>query len=107
MNNHPFPLRRATAAGRAFTLIECIGVVAVVAVVAAMLVPMVIRRFDQAARNRDAADLSTMMESLKDYIIKTKTIPSNLSGAISTNMALPLGLITKTPRKTDRTFMVD
>ena len=90
-----------------FTLIECIGVVTVIALVAAMLVPAVIRRIDQAARDRDAAELATMADALKNYVLKTKTIPSNLPGAISTNMALPLTLISKTPRKTDRTFMID
>jgi len=97
----------ADSAARGFTLIECIGVVTVIAVVAAMLVPVVIRRLDQAARNRDAAELDTMVTSLKRYIRDTRTIPSNLSGAIATNMALPLNLISKTPRNTDRVFLID
>jgi type II secretory pathway pseudopilin PulG len=93
--------------GSGFTLIECIGVVTVVALVAAMLVPNVIRRLDQNARTRDAADLSAMVVALKDYVAKTKTVPSNLAGAISTNLALPLTLVSKTPRKTDRSFLID
>src|SRR5262245_49990228 len=110
MTNAHFELKRPATLQRArgaFTLIECIGVITVIALVAAMLVPIVIRRLDQAARTRDAADLDAMVAALQQYVLRTKSVPSNLSGAISTNLSLPLGLINKTPRKTDRAFMID
>src|SRR5438552_2026386 len=48
----------------AFTLIELIGVLAVVAILAAFAVPSVIKEIDQAARTRDAAEVSGLASAL-------------------------------------------
>jgi hypothetical protein len=72
-----------------------------------MLVPTIVRRVDHAARTKDAAELDGMAEALKQYVIRTKTVPSDLPAAIKDHMVLPLGKITTTPRGTSRTFLID
>src|ERR1017187_2416928 len=67
--------RTPNASRRGFTLIELIGVLAVMAILAACLAPVVVRRLDQAARTRDAAELSGMVGSLRSVILRTGQIP--------------------------------
>jgi type II secretory pathway pseudopilin PulG len=95
------------AAFRGFTLIECIGVIAVVAFLVGMLVPTIIRRVDQSARTQDGADVDAMVEALRQYVLQNKVVPSNLTNAIKANMTLPANLIMRTRRGTLRSFLID
>src|SRR6266540_501066 len=57
---HLRPAVVSLPATHAFSLIEMIGVLAVIAILAAALVPNVIRRMDIAARQRETSDLKVM-----------------------------------------------
>ena len=60
---------------RAFSLIEFIGVLAVIAILAVALAPAMIRRISQANINREASDLATLADALKQQVLRQKTIP--------------------------------
>jgi len=95
--------------GKAFTLLELIGVLAIVAILAAALVPNVIRQVDQAAWTKETADLKAMGEALELSIRNHKTVPdfTNLPAVIAREMALPVGGVSHTPRGYARAFLVD
>src|SRR4051812_49216590 len=61
---------------RGFTAIEMIGVLAVIAMLAAAIMPNVIRKVDRAALVRETSDLSTMANGLVQSIRREKTIPA-------------------------------
>lgn len=93
----------------AFTLLEFIGVVAVLALVAAMLAPVVIKRMDRAALTRETADLAAMAEGLEQHILRNQTIPApaTLAQDVGNEMSLSAGDIATTPRQYNRVFLAD
>src|ERR1051326_1431853 len=62
------PLLRRSASGRAFSLIELIGVLAVIAILAAALVPALIRQMDRIAGEQESAALKSFSDSLQQSI---------------------------------------
>ena|SRR5437867_764131 len=93
----------------AFTAIELIGVLAVVAILAAALVPNVIRRIDRATWQRVTSDLSTMANGLVQCVKRDKQIPASnaIAQAIAKYSDLATSQITNTPRGFRRLFLVD
>ena len=93
----------------AFSLIEMIGVLAVIAILAAVLVPNVIRRMDIAALQRETSDLKVMADGLVKTILTDKQITdqAGLPAAIAKYVDLPLNQVTNTPRRFTRVFVVD
>ncbi len=86
-----------------------IGVLTVLALLAAAVIPTLIRRLDREAWEREKSDLQSMADSYTQFILHNQAI-SNYAGipaAIATEMALPLSAITTTPRGWDRAFLVD
>src|SRR5947208_2911994 len=57
-----------------FTAIELIGVLAIIALLASVLVPNVIQKVDHAAWERERADLQTMAESFSASVLRNRTI---------------------------------
>src|SRR4051812_14762366 len=62
-------------AQKGFTLIEMIGVLVVIAILAAMLIPVMIRRVDRAAWVKESAMLTDVSDALVRRIAKTAVIP--------------------------------
>src|SRR5439155_18465990 len=56
-----------------FTLIEMIGVLGVIAILAAVMAPSVIRRVDRAAWTKETADLNSIADSYTAYILLWQT----------------------------------
>ncbi len=100
-------VRNRSVAG--FSLIEFIGVLSVVAILAALTVPVLIRQIDQAANTREAADLKAISDGLVHQILATRSIPrqANLPQAVATWTRQPVARIAKTPRGHARLLMVD
>src|SRR5262245_64291949 len=92
-----------------FTAIELVGVMAVMAILAAMIIPPMIKRIDQAAWTKERADLQTMASSFTQSILRNKTITNyaGIATAIAREMSLPVSAITTTPRGRARGFLVD
>jgi type II secretory pathway pseudopilin PulG len=92
-----------------FTLIETIGVLAIVAILAAVLLPSVVKQVDRAAWVRESGDLSSISNALIMSILTSKTIPdaSGWPAAVASQMAMPVSSITTTPRGITRYFLID
>src|SRR6266567_629910 len=69
--------------GRGFTAIEVIGVLTVIALLAAAVIPNVIRRIDHAAWTKETADLNTIADAYTQYIQRNKTVPNQDTWAAS------------------------
>ena len=72
------PLRESAEAG--LTLIEMIVVLAIIALVAALIVPNVIGRPDEARRTVAEADLKTISAALKMYRLDNSDYPTTEQG---------------------------
>src|SRR2546428_8872166 len=83
------PLLRTPASGRAFSLIEFIGVLAVIAILAAVMVPALIRQMDKIAGEQESAALNSLSDALQQSILRNRYIPSERDWAtnISTEFA--------------------
>src|SRR5439155_9058443 len=84
------PLLRSPASGRAFSLIELVGVLTVVAILAAALVPALIRQMDRIAGEQESAALKSFGDALQQSIMRNRYIPSGSDWA--TNIATELGV---------------
>jgi type II secretory pathway pseudopilin PulG len=94
---------------RAFTVIELTGVLAIMALLAAAVIPNVIRRLDRAAWERETSDLSALTDGLLKSVLIEKRIPATnqIPAAIATYRNLSLNQVTTTPRGFQRAFLVD
>src|SRR5689334_18259567 len=76
--------------GAGFTLIEIIGVVAVIAILAAVLTPRVISVIARGKVNGTAQSLASLKTATTDYMVKHGSLPSR-DGTGSTNGAVATG----------------
>ncbi len=72
---------------RGFTLLELIGVLAVMAILAGALAPNLITLLDEGYETAERDSLRTIADSLERSIRSTKTIPSALASEWSTSIA--------------------
>src|SRR5438309_7273336 len=84
------PLLRSPASGRAFSLIELIGVLAVIAILAAVLAPSLIRQMDRIAGEQESAALKSLSDALQQSVLRKRYIPGASDWA--TNIATELGV---------------
>ena len=78
MNEHKNPLRRAVQAG--FTLIELMVVLVIIGVLAALIVPNVLERADDAKVTAARTDVSNVMQALKLYRLDNNRYPTTEQG---------------------------
>jgi prepilin-type N-terminal cleavage/methylation domain-containing protein len=99
-----FPRLRA-----GWTLIESIAVMAVLAILAAMVAPSIIKRVDRAAWTKETADLNAIGDALTQSILRTKTIPTftNWHSAVASQMSLPVSAVLTNGRRYARAFLID
>ena len=80
-----------------FTLIEMIGVLAVIAILASMLIPKIFEAINSARVNNGAVTCNTVKASIADHYAKAGTLPVDDSGATPVVMALPIEHYDKVP----------
>src|SRR5437899_7377243 len=91
----------------AFTLIEFIGVLAVLAILASVLTVAVIRRVDQGAWTRETADLTAIGDSYTQYILRNRYVPAytNMASTIASQMSLSATSVATNSRRFARAFL--
>src|SRR2546427_440438 len=94
---------------RAFTLIEMIGVLAVIAILMVVLVPALLRQMDRMAGEQEKASLKSIGDALQQSVLRNRYIPSGSDWA--TNAAIELGVnvfnVTTNARTWPRLFLID
>jgi Tfp pilus assembly protein PilE len=99
----------------AFTLLELLGVLAIMTILATVLVASFVRTQDTAARNAELENLETIAGGLKDYIRRSKSIPAHTNSPSVTNwvaaIAAELGWhnneVSANGRNIARAFIID
>jgi len=94
---------------RAFSLVEMIGVLAVIAVLAAMLIPNGIRYLDRVAADKEVATLKTLGDRFQSAILRQRTIPvqSSWPSFIAAEAGMGLDAVNTNPRHQTRAFVAD
>ncbi|MCX7872776.1 MAG: hypothetical protein N2487_05775 [Verrucomicrobiae bacterium] len=94
---------------KAFSLIEVIGILAIMAIAAAVLIPNIVKKMDIAAANAEAQILKNMSDALKLHIKRTWSIPTytNMADAIAVQMGWDSGAVLTNDRRIARAFLID
>src|SRR2546422_516037 len=111
-NLHPWGTPKSTGRGvrvQGFTAIELTGVLAVLAILAATVIPNVIRRIDFATWQRETSDLKVMANGLVRTILLDKAVynQAGLPAAAAKYLDLSLSQVTTNSRGFSRVFLVD
>jgi len=101
------PSTRSSSGG--FTAIELIGVLSVIAVLAAAIMPNVIRKIDRAMSERETSDLAVMANGLVQTIKRDKIIPAtnSVATAMAKYLDLSLSQVKTNSRGFARAILVD
>jgi len=102
----PQPL---TSGNQAFTLIEMVGVLAIMAILAAVIAPNALRTIERAATNAEADSLRALDDQVKQYLRDTANVPTaaNWNTVLAPYASLsPADLLTNR-RQMTRVFVPD
>lgn len=114
MNDHSS--KSSEASGRAvvrrergFSLIELIGVMAVISIMASVMMPSLITTLRRAAAERESAELRILARGLTDHIKRNKHIPDEKAWAqaIATELGRQLDSVAATANRSPRLYVID
>jgi prepilin-type N-terminal cleavage/methylation domain-containing protein len=103
-------VQRGTAGSRAgFTLLEIVAVLAIMAILAATLLPAVLSQIDRAARTKEQTDLAALGDALESAVRRTRIIPghTNWTAILSEETQKGAAVLANTPRNLARAYLVD
>jgi type II secretory pathway pseudopilin PulG len=105
----PFVTIRAIRVSQGLTLIEVIGMLAIVAILTAAITPVAVRRIDIAARAKEYSDLNAISNAIVMQIIRSYSIPGTTAWAtnVATWLNQPVTNIVVNPRKFQRLYLAD
>lgn len=86
-----------------------IGILAVLAILAGVLLPNQIRMYAEADRAREAETLQQLKEGLREYILSTRSLPAptTVFSNVASTLGWELGMTLTNHRGNPRLFMVD
>ena len=99
----------AACGRRAFSLIEMIGVLAVIAILVAALAPSFVRQMDKTAGDQESAALKSFGDALQSSIMRKRYIPSatDWASTVATESGVDVTAVTASPRRQPRFFLID
>src|SRR5437867_2699200 len=98
---------------RAWTLIEVIGILAVIAILAAILLPALIREIDQAVADKESATLKSFGDAFQQYVVTTWIIPDQTTwySAVASKLGISTNDVLYNPHQQThqqtRVFLID
>jgi len=100
---------RVRSGRRAFSLIEMVGVLAVIAITAAMLIPVLTKTTDSAVASQETVSLQSFGTALQNNIMRNRAIPSPTTWAsvVAGELGLTLSNVTSNVRQQARLLLVD
>ncbi len=104
-----FRVPRSGFRPRAFSLIELIAVLAAIAILGAVIVPVLIRHMDRIAGERESAALKSFADALQQSIRRNRYIPSDADWAsiVGAELGLNVPNVTTNARQQPRLFLID
>jgi type II secretory pathway pseudopilin PulG len=99
----------STGGTKGFSVIEFVGVLAILAILAAALAPVAVRKSDKGAIAKEQSAVLSISNGLTTQIIRNKTIPDDTTwaSAAATWMTLPPTQIATNSRGFARAFVMD
>jgi hypothetical protein len=91
------------------TLIQLIGVLAILAILAGVVVPLSLRKLDQIASDKETAELKALGEAFVASVMRNRYVPchTNWAQAIASERGVNLTDVTSNLRRQPRVFLVD
>lgn len=93
----------------AFSLIEMIAIMALLAIVASATVPMLVKQADDVAESTEVANLKVIAEAFRGAVAQTRSIPDPAQWAtfVASKVGLPVSSVRTNARGNARVFLVD
>jgi type II secretory pathway pseudopilin PulG len=93
----------------AFTLIEVVGILAVLAILATIILSTTTQRLDIAAANLESTSLANCATALQNNILRNRYIPgpSDWATNIATELGVNVSSVTTNARNNPRCFLID
>ena len=97
----------------AWTLIELIGIMAVLAILAAVLLPALIKETDKSVTDQEKAILTSLADAFQQYVLDTRVVPDQTTwyAAVATKLGLGTNDILYNVRQQahlqQRVFLID
>ena len=89
-----------------FTLVEMIGVLAIIAILASLIAPNVINQLAAAKRDAEDEQLATIARGIELYVRQTRSFPATLTALSPDYVAAALGQLTTNPNGFLRYYFV-
>ncbi len=94
---------------RAFTLIEMVAVLTIIAILAAVIIPSALKRLDQIAGDNESAHLKLLSDALQASVLRSHAIPTytNWAVQVASELGRVLSDVQTNERFQPRFFLVD
>ena len=103
------PAGRIHSLAGGFSLVEFVGVLAVLAILAATLAPVVIKRVDIAAANAEQSNLLTFSNAVVLQALRSNSIPGQAawSATVANWLSYPTASVSTNARRNPRAYLID
>jgi prepilin-type N-terminal cleavage/methylation domain-containing protein len=94
---------------RAMTLIELMAVLAIIAILAAMMIPVMIRQIDKRVSDRESAAMQAIGDALQRAILRHGHVPSHTNWAsfVAAELGADESRVVQNARRQPRFFLID
>ncbi|MGC8989554.1 MAG: type II secretion system protein, partial [Verrucomicrobiia bacterium] len=92
----------------AYTLIELVGVLAIIAILGLIVTENVLEKIKRQARKTEGDNLATMADAMRRSVVRTKSIPGagNMPARIAEELSLPVSKLLTTQFRQTRYFFM-